>query len=201
LIRLVFCLALSIAGCGPPAPKCQAPFIGDPKLPPQAVMIWTDGVSHQYADVAANQPIPLEPPPQGGYVMYVGARILNMGACVEFKGILRDSISQNEVGMDSRTSTLHKHDDGWGWPDSSTNATVSNVNGCYDLTSKDVNGQPYSLEMTVTDKFDIARQVQLTQSIVPTCMLADPAVQADCICSCAANYYLGKCGMDAGGRD
>jgi len=155
-------------------------------------MLWTDGVSMQLAEVTADLPIPLEPPPQGGYVMYLGAKVRNMQACVEFQGRLRDRGTGFEVGFDARGSTLVINADGWGYPDPRNNANVSNVNGCPDYTKRDVNGQSYDLEMTVVDRE--GRTAKVTQPIVPTCMLADPATQADCVCTCAANYTLGKCG-------
>jgi hypothetical protein len=154
-------------------------------------MLWTDGISMQLAEVTANQPIPLEPPPQGGYVMYLAAKVRNMQACVEFQGRLRDRATRNEVGFDARGSTLVINADGWGYPNPSNNANVSNVNGCPDYSAKDVHGESYDLEMTVVDRE--GRSVLVTQPIVPTCMLADPATQKDCVCTCAANYMLGKC--------
>jgi len=189
-------ILLLLGAC--PKDKCPAGFIGDPAQPPQAVMIWTDGVSQQIADVTPNQALPLEPPPQGGYVMYLAARILNMDACVDFSGKLKDPDTGHLAGMDARGSTLTKRDDGWGVPDPGSNANFSNVNGCPDYDPKDVQGKPYTLEMTVVDKH--LRKAVATQTIVPTCMLSDAPTQADCICNCSANYTLGKCG-DAGARD
>lgn len=46
---------------------------------------------------------------------------------------------------------------------------------------------------------DPGRSAQVQQPIVPTCMLADPAAQADCICTCSANYVLGKCSTASDG--
>jgi hypothetical protein len=188
------------AGC-PSSPKCKAGFIGDPTQTPQAVMVWTDGVSQQLGEVSDGQAIPLEPPPQGGYVMYLAARILNMDACVTFSGNLKDPDNGHQVGYDARGSTVVQRPDGWGWPDPSSNANLSNVNGCPDYTPKDVHGKPYTLEMTVQDKS--GHTAFVSQTIVPTCMLSDPATQADCICTCSANYTLGKCSMlvDGGGTD
>jgi hypothetical protein len=192
-MRVVVCVALSLAACSDPAKPmtCAAGFIGDPAQPPQMVAIYTDGISQQLAEVTAGQPIPLEPPPQGGYVMYIAARVLNMDACVQFSGKLTDPATGNEAGFDARSATLVVHDDGWGWPDPRSNSNLSNVNGCPDYSARDVEGQSYTLDMTVTDKD--GRRAAVTLPIVPTCALADPFAQADCVCHCTANYVLGRC--------
>jgi hypothetical protein len=191
---------LVCAGC-PAQPKCKAGFVGDPAQPPQAIMVVTDGVSQMISDVQPNQKVPLEPPPQGGYVMYLAARILNMDACVEFAGNLKDPDTNMQVGFDARGSTVIVGADGYGHPDPSSNANLANVNGCPDYGTIDVQGKTLTLEMTVTDKD--GRKAVVSQPIVPSCMLSDPATQADCICQCSANYTLGKCNPanDGGGTD
>jgi hypothetical protein len=197
--RAVLVLVVAVAGCSGPPRKitCAAGFIGDPTRPPQAVMVYTDGLSQQLVEVQPNQAIPLEPPPQGGYVMYVGARILNMDACVELRGNLKDADTGNQVGFDGRSSTVARRDDGWGWPDATSNSNLANVNGCPDYLPKDVQGRTYALEMRVVDKD--GRTAEVTRPIAPTCMLSDPATQANCICTCSANYFLGKCSALADG--
>jgi hypothetical protein len=192
-------LAILLGGC-PAAPKCKAGFIGDPAQPPQAIMVYTDGVSPKITDVQPNQAIPLEPPIQGGYVMYLAARVLNMSPCVSFAGNLIDPDTLDQVGYDCHGSTpLVMHDDGYGYPSASSLANFANVNGCPDFFDKDVQARTYTLELTVTDKD--GRQAVATQPIVPTCMLTDPATQSDCICQCSANNVLGKCSGDAGTTD
>jgi hypothetical protein len=162
-------------------------------------MLWTDGVSQKLNEVQPGQVIPLEPPPQGGYVLYVGARVINIGACVEFRGRVRDpGPSKTEVGYDARGTTLVQHADGWGWPDPSDNSNVSNPNPCPDYGTADITGGNWELQMVVADRFS-ARTVEVVQPIVPKCMLSDAATQADCVCTCSANYFLGKCGMLDGG--
>jgi hypothetical protein len=171
---------------------CAAGFIGDATRSPQAVLVYTDGVSQMLWEARAGQAIPLEPPPQGGYVMYLAARVLNMDACVEFRGSLLDPVSGAQVGFDARDATLQRRD-GWGWPDATSNSNLSNVNGCPDYSARDIQGQTYTLQMTIADRD--GRTAVVTQPIVPTCRLSDAATQADCICTCSANYVLGKCAV------
>jgi hypothetical protein len=164
-------------------------------LPPEGHIVWTNGRDQsRLADLVSMQMMPLEPPPQGGYVMYIGARVKNMHTCVEIAGRIRDPNNNNEVGFDARSSRLVPNADGFAWPDPSDNGNVSNINGCPAYGPRDVHGLSYNLELTVTDKD--GRKLKLTDTIVPTCMLSDPAVQADCTCTCAANYCLGKCGAN-----
>jgi hypothetical protein len=203
-VRFVLCIALiGVGACSdrPGKRPCPEGFLGDPTLPPQAVMVYTDGASQGLSEVHAGQPIPLEPPPQGGYVMYLAARILNLDACVEFSASLTDPATGNQIGFDARSSTVQRRDDGWGWPDPTANSNVSNVNGCPDYFSKDVQGRTFTLEMTVADEG--GRTAKVSQPIIPTCMLSDAAAQANCLCTCSANYVLGKCEtpVDGGTRD
>jgi len=186
---------LLCTGC--PGPTCPAGFIGTPGAAPTGSIVFTDGKDPTLQPLATGQVVPLEPPPQGGYVMYVAARVLNLDACVEVAGKLRDPASGNQVGFDARTTTLIRDSAGFGVPDGTNNANLSNLNGCPDYTPRDVHAQDYILDVDIKDRS--GRTLHLTDHIVPTCNLSSPAVQADCVCTCSANYYLGKCGnVDAG---
>ena len=161
-------------------------------------MLITDGASQMFSFVMMGQQAPVEPPPQGGYVMYVGAQARNLDACgVQIGGELRDPDTNDQVGFDARTTNLILGSDGWGRPDPSNNSNVANVSACPDYTPKDVQGKTYLLGLTVVDREN--RKAQVTIPIVPTCALADPQVQRDCLCTCSANYFLGKCGAPDGG--
>ena len=196
-IRTLPLAALLLAGC-PSGPRCSAGFIGDPKLPVEIEMLITDGASQMFSLVMMGEQAPVEPPPQGGYVMYVGAQARNLDACgVQIGGELRDPDTNDQVGFDARTTNLILGSDGWGRPDPSNNSNVANVSACPDFTPKDVQGKTYLLGVTVVDREN--RKATVSIPIVPTCALADPAVQRDCLCTCSANYFLGKCGAPDGG--
>jgi hypothetical protein len=197
LRRLLLASVCLIVACGPSRRSCPAGFVGDPKQPPQAVVLWTDGLTDQLSELTDGQALLLEPPPQGGYVMYVGAKVKNMDGCgIEFRGRLRDAVTNEEVGFDARSSDLMLGSDGFGYPKTGV-ANVSNVNGCPQVSNKDIQGQVYNLEMTVVDR-DM-RTVVVTHPVTPTCMLSDPNIQQHCVCTCSANYSPGKCGFGDGG--
>src|SRR5581483_892116 len=112
-IRTLPLAALLLAGC-PSGPRCSAGFIGDPKLPVEIEMLITDGASQMFSLVMMGEQAPVEPPPQGGYVMYVGAQARNLDACgVQIGGELRDPDTNDQVGFDARTTNLILGSDGW----------------------------------------------------------------------------------------
>jgi hypothetical protein len=173
-----------LAGCG-------TDFIGDPSLPPEAQALLGDGESPMLDQASAGAIALLEPPPQGGYVIYVGARARNLGASgVRIAGELHDAVSGELIGVDARQTDLVADPDGW----ASTRADptqLANISPCPDYTNQDVHDQSYNLVLTITDREQ--RTASTTVRVVPRCQLADPALQRDCLCSCSAGYTLGKC--------
>jgi hypothetical protein len=191
-------LTLLLTGCPKP---CSTGFIGDPSLPVEAELVYTDGVMPVLKPVSDGMIIPLEPPPQGGYVMYIGARARNLDGCgVAMTAHLRDPATGDEAGSDGRSTTLVKRDDGWGWPDTEfVTSNVPNVGACGDYTHRDIQGQRYTLELDVVDRG--RRSIKLSTTIVPTCGFSG-ALQQDCLCECSADYMLGKiCSSDGGATD
>jgi hypothetical protein len=190
-------LGLALAGC--PSERCAVGFIGDRGKPIELALVFTDGVAPDVSPLAPMQPLPLEPPPQGGYVMYAGARARNLDGCgVIVRGDYFDEFG-NQAGMDERSTNLVVRADGWGWPDAQHLSEIPNLSACPDVSHLDIQGHPYNLRIRVTDRS--GRMAEQMVPIVPTCMLSDAAVQADCICQCSADFTPGKCGTvsDGGG--
>jgi hypothetical protein len=187
---------LATAGCkGGPAP-CTT-FIGSPQQPIEGTLITVDK-NGALVDVAAGDAVLLQPPPQGGYVVYAGARARNLKACnVDFQGQLIDMATGGLAGFDRRQANLVAGPDGWGRPDGSQFANLANVNPCPDPSPNDVQGRTLLLQMQLTDQD--GRTLKLSTPVVPQCQLDDPGVQANCVCTCSANYSLGKCGFPDGG--
>ncbi len=188
-------LALALAGC--PSDRCKVGFIGDPAKPVELELVFTDGIAADVSPLAAMQAVPLEPPPQGGYVMYIGAKARNLDACGAL--VRGDYFDENgiQAGMDERSTNLVARGDGWGWPDAQHLSEIPNLSACPDVSHLDIQGHPYSLRIRVTDRS--GRTAMLSTPIVPTCALSNPAVQADCVCQCSADFVPGKCSTAVGG--
>lgn len=165
-------------------PTCDDSFIGDPTAAPTAVLQVSDGISGALVDVMAGDMVPLERPPQGGQVTYAAARVRNMNRCnVKFEGRFRDPTTMDELAFDGRSATLDVGADGWGRPDATQVANLTNIPLCPDNDpSRDNVGQPAILEMKVTD-LD-GHTVTVSQMVVPACASTDPSMQAVCECEC-----------------
>lgn len=184
-------LALALlVGCKPSS-KCGP--IGDLSQPIELSMpLYTDGTSHQVVAVASGDKVALEPPPQSGYVLFVGVKARNLDGCgVSLKGELFDPASGASVSADTRTSDFIVGSDGWGMPNPIDYRDFANIALCPDQSTKDVHNGNYNLKLTVTDR--AGRSQSLTVPIVPSCDLGADMVRSDCICNCTANFYLGKC--------
>jgi hypothetical protein len=193
-----------LLGCGksPHTSSCKVGFIGDATQMPEVQMLVTDGKSGMLQAVADGDSIPMEPPPQGGFVSYIGAAARNLDGCnVNLAGTLRDPATGDELGFDARDTNLVVGADGWGRNDASDNSNESNVNVCPDYTPVDrVNGT-FNLEMKVTDR--AGRTASVTH---PVKLVCDPSLSpmesALCVCTCSANYVLGRCNhLDGGVSD
>ena len=198
-------LAILLIGCGGSnAPRCAAGFVGSRSAAPQVKMMVTDGRSMTLREVADGDEIPMEPPPQGGFVIYIGAEANNVDACeIQVAATLRDPTSGNQESFESRTINMIVGDDGWARSDPSNDANEANVAVCPDFSMKDrVNGQ-FTLELKVTDHEKRTASVTHPVKLVCDPALA-PADEAECMCACSANYMLGKCGgvgLDGGTPD
>jgi hypothetical protein len=195
-----------VAGCPgppkpPPPPPCNDTFIGDPSLPPEAVLIVTDGLSGAASDVTvAGSAVPLVRPPQGGQVTYAAARVRNMNRCaVQFRGRFRDPTTMVELGFDGRNADLVVGDDGWGRPDATHLSNLANIPLCPDNDPvRNNQGTPALLEIQVTDQHGHTVTPSLT--VVPTCASSDPAMNALCVCECNHLPASGRtCAMTDGG--
>jgi hypothetical protein len=159
-------------------------------------MLVTDGKSMMLAPVHDGDTIPMEPPPQGGFVMYIGAAVRNMDACgIELAGSLRDPDTNAQLGFDARNTDLIRTDQfgvGWAHSDPKDNSNEANVNSCPDYSDKDRHGGEFVLEMKATDRqkrtVTVSRRVKLVCD--PT---LDAVAYSECVCTCSANYFLGKC--------
>ena len=150
-------------------------------------------------DVHDGDTTPLSRPPQGGQVTYAGARVRNINRCaVQFQGRYRDPTTMFELGFDGRNADLIVGDDGWGRPDVTQLSDLTNIPLCPDNDPvRDNVGVPAILEMTVADQH--GHSVKVSQTVTPTCTVADPTMRALCNCECTHVPSTGRmCGADAG---
>ncbi len=196
-IVLIGVLCVLIApGCKASDPQC-GPFIGDPSRPAEARLVALS--QGQVVDVTDGSALSLEYPPQGGYVVYVGARVRNVSSCnADFQGQLLEPLNGNVLGFDRRQANLVLGADGWGRAPAPETSNFPNVNLCPDNSPNDVQARTLTLEMKITDRD--GRTVTVSAPVVPRCQFADPGMQFNCVCTCSASYFPGKCGFGDGGN-
>lgn len=182
-------LLFLVAGCPdhkpPPPPPCDDTFIGDPSLPPEAILVVTDGLAGLSDVTTAGAIVPLVRPPQGGQVTYAAARVRNMHRCsVQFRGRFRDPTTMFELGFDGRNADLTVGADGWGRPDATHLSNLANIPLCPDNDPvRDNVGTAALLEINVADQH--GHSVTASLSVAPTCVASDSAMNALCVCECS----------------
>jgi hypothetical protein len=212
---LAFALLVLAAACSDPAPPpsdggadagdgggggphgCTTGFVGDEAKAPELVITVLGAVSAAGATpVTDGDTVPLIFPPQGGRVIFAGARARNVAACgATLTGALRDKTTK-QVRLDARTVNLIPASDGWVETDATDYSSFSNVPVCPNQWSTtNLYGTVYELEITVADRD--GRSVTKTIDVTPTC--AEPDNLAECLCICRGGYKLGEvCAADGG---
>jgi hypothetical protein len=192
---VLIALALQTTACSSssgPGEPCPAGFLGSASHPP-ALEILALRPDDSVAPVTDGGAVSLMLPPQGGRVLFVGARATNLDGCgLQLTGALRDETSR-QVRVDMRTVNLIATGDGWGATGvgivSDAVSNFSNIAACPNQWSKtDVFGHTYGLEVTLVDRG--GRTVSASVPVVPYC--GEPASAAECMCICAAGYTLGQ---------
>jgi hypothetical protein len=189
------------ADAGPPDashPGCTLEFLGDPSKEPE-LEITALGAQAPSVIVHEGDTVPLIFPPQGGRVIFAGARATNLDPCgVKLAGGLRDPATK-QLRVDIRTVNLKPGDDGWGASDDTDFSTFSNVPICpNNWASTSAYDATFELTITVTDR--AMRTISKTLNVVPTC--AEPDKLKDCLCICKQGYVLGEsCDGDGGVGD
>ncbi len=135
-------------------------------------------------------------PPQGGHVIFVGARIQNLDTdTIELTGRVRDAKTNSIIQQDIRTVVTEPvpGQPGWRQCDHRSFSQVANIALCPDYDPTDIAGQDYVLEIEVTELYAQDSTGSTTLHVVPACAQSDPAEKALCDCECAGDYTLGKC--------
>ncbi|MEZ4224315.1 MAG: hypothetical protein R3B13_25425 [Polyangiaceae bacterium] len=152
-------------------------------------------------ELTDGDPINLVAALQGGYVIYVGAQVENFRSTqADIRARLIDPTTEAVRREDSRTIVMKPIADmpGWKQPDLRSRSQVAHLVVCPNEEAKNVFGELFRLELTVTEGVDgsfkdAPRTGSATLTVTPTCADTDPALKQDCSCQCEANYTAGKC--------
>jgi hypothetical protein len=170
-----------------PVAGCELPPLGDLAKPIEMKLCAMDP-SKVAQDIQDGGTIANIVPPQGGWVVFAGARATNIDPCeVQLKGVLRDTTS-GQVSVDERTVNLKAASGGWGGPIDGDISTVSNIYTCPNQwASTDIADNTFELTVSLRDRQN--RTASKTIKVVPEC--AEPHVKASCQCQCTKGYKLG----------
>ena len=183
---LVASAACSGGGGAPPPEGC---FAGDRGAAPMITLVHQTAAG-TIAPVTDGVSLPLIVPPQGGEVLIVGVRALNVDGCPLTLATSLALPNGVVAAFERRPVTLQTADDGWLEPVNPAGlANFANLPAC-PIAGLDqaIDGESYRLTIEVED--GAGRQTQASATVVPTCDdAADPAM---CRCVCAAHYVLGS---------
>lgn len=190
LLAVLLLAACSSDPAPPPAADAAAcEFVGD-RAQPAEMQLFVLGVGNRETPLADGGDVPLVTPPQGGLVLFVGARVRNASTCsARLTGALRDPATQ-QVRLDARHVATRVSADGWIEPPAEDFSSVANVPVCHNTwSSRDVHDQVYELELTYEYKDGGERRtVSRTLSVTPRCAEDPPD---ECRCICRQGYRLG----------
>jgi hypothetical protein len=158
--------------------------IGDLAAPAELEIVHLDG-SNAVIHTQAMAQVPLLPPPQGGWIVLLGARARNLDGCnATLTTVLIDGCDQQIIKVDKRPTRLEPGADGWG---TSTVTTFGNLPVCPQLTAKrDLHDVPYNVQVVVEDPG--GQKASATLAVVPVC----PPGDALCTCQCDRDYVIGS---------
>ena len=182
-------LAAAALGCGggdgepdgPVNPPCP---IGDLSAATELQIVHLDA-PNAVINTQPMQVVPLMQPPQGGWIVLLGARARNIDGCrLRMTAALIDGCNGDIIDLDSRPTLLVTGSDGWGV---STPTTFANLPVCpHPTATRDLNDVQYRMQVVVED--DDGRKATTELTLMPRC----PANAPMCNCQCARDYTLGS---------
>jgi hypothetical protein len=195
LLRLAIALVL-LAGCGGDDELCR---VGDPSLEVELELVQrtADGEMVPLEDGAV---LPVQSPPQGGKVAFVGVRVRNADVCgSQVQAALRDPCQGGRViGIESRPVAWRLADDGFAEPAQPAEISdYTNVPLCpSSALESDLDGHLYQLEV----RFYQADGSYAERLVDVTLTCADADDPAGCRCECDADYdEAAECPADPDG--
>ena len=169
-------------------PPCKYDYLGDPDLPVEMkpIVMAADETS---SPLEPNAMVPLVFPPQGGRVIFIGARATNLFPCgVSLEGRVRDK-NTKQVRLDGRTMNFKPGPDGWGGSVDGDLSTFSNVPICPNQwASYDAYDQAFELELEIEDRAGKTASVKLDATL----FCGEPDKEEGCKCICDDDYTTDK---------
>jgi len=188
LVALVLVGSACSGGAGAPdAPDPVRCPLGDPSATPMLEITHLDA-AFQMSTTQPGSQVPLVFPPQGGWILLLGARATNLDGCrVDLTTSIRDVGGSTVLSLDRRPTQLDDTGDGWGL---TTVTTYGNLPVCpLAAPTRDLHDQPY--EVTVELEDADGKHASKTITVTPVC--PDPDPTGLCLCQCDQNYVLGSC--------
>jgi hypothetical protein len=193
-LLLALVLALPLVACKDddvPSEEISC-FAGDETEAPEMIIIHRT-VDGTIAETREGEALPLIEPPQGGRVMFIGARARNVEGCpsINISTTFVDECTGRVIGQESRDVLMAYDGQGWLEPDQPRDiANYSNLAACPKvIAERDVFGEPYLLTVRLEDRR--GRVAERSLRITPTC--AEPAKIDECACLCRKRFTLGDC--------
>jgi len=178
---------LAASACGgestPDAREAERCPIGDMSAAPEVEIMHLDAQNAMIKTEAMAQ-VPLLAPPQGGWIVLLGAKARNIDGCrLTLKTVLVDACNNQLLQIDQRPTKLEVGGDGWGV---SSVTTFGNLPVCPQLTAeRDLHNVPYKVQVILEDGDGKKGQAEMT--VVPVC----PANTPLCTCQCGRDYVIG----------
>jgi hypothetical protein len=191
--RLALLAALTAcAGSGVGCGGSKTPDAGDGL--PLAVDPAMYALDMTLVDLHDGDTIDLLYPPQGGFVLFAGAKVRHLAeSVVELRGRLL-GLDGTPHGEDVRTVAMitSLSDPTIATPDLKSYLSVANIPVCPSTSTTDLYDKMYLLEVQVTElqskRVGVGRRM-----VTASCRQSDATQLALCRCECGANFMIGKC--------
>lgn len=146
-------------------------------------------------DVHDADRISLEYPPQGGHVIFVGARVGGLDdEIADLRARLRTPDDDRIIAEEGRVVAFEPTSgtEAIKIPDLRSYSNVANVAVCPPMSGLDHVDRPFVLEVVVTEPSS-GRVGSARRLVTPSCLQADPKARGYCQCECAASFVPGSC--------
>jgi hypothetical protein len=186
-LDLVAAAVAVLTACSDPSP---GPCIGDCSLP---IVVQPMGVyEYEPHDLVDGDPVSIDPPLQGGYVLYVGVRAQNVhGQTTRLTAAVRDPAGPRVVSIEQRPVRLLAGGDGWARPESQYQ-DLANVAVCSVPEAVDFDQAVWRVELQLIDAD--GRRGETSVLIRPRCGADDGF---GCACACDSERPAGGgCAVD-----